>query len=103
MSIFNWLFGGSSSQDRKIRELQSEVVKIKKELVVLANMTGRLTADIENLANIFNENREAVSKLAQMYMELSYDAVSLQTHSDDKNRSLSLPLIGKDDDDDLIN
>ena len=102
MSIFSWLFGGSSSQDRKIRELQNEVLKIKKELIVLANMTGRLTADIEKLSNIFNENREAVSKLAQMYMELSYEAVSLQTYSDDKNRS-SLPLISGDDDDDLIN
>ena len=103
MSVFSWLFGSSSSQDKKIRELQAELEKTKKELIVLANMTGRLTADIENLAKIFNENREAVSKLAQMYMELTYEQVSLQTYSDDKNRSLSLPLIGRDDDDDLIN
>jgi|ETNmetMinimDraft_2_1059921.scaffolds.fasta_scaffold336014_1 ABC-type enterochelin transport system substrate-binding protein len=104
MSIFSWLFGGSPSQDRKIRELQSEVAKIKRELVVIANMTGRITSDLENLAKIFAENREAVSKLAQMYMELTYEQVSLQTYSDDKNRSsLSLSLIGTDDDDDLIN
>jgi len=102
MSIFSWLFGGPTSQDRKIRELHDEVIKIKKELFVLAKMTGKLTAEIENLANIFNENREAVSKLAQMYMELSYEAMRLQMHSSDENKSLSFPLAG-DDDDDLIN
>ena len=107
MSLFSWLFGSDLRQKREIENLKIEVETLKKELIILANMTGALTADVEKLAKIFTENREGLGKLMQMYTELSYDYTiatsSLQMSSDDKNVSLSLPIKSGDDDDDLIN
>ena len=106
-SFLRKLFGIEEINERTPRStLQAEIYTLRKELIAVSNIVGKLATKVDSLSRAVNQQTIELDKISKTQIELEYEHVSLieglRSMSSPKNRLIAFP-IGKDDDDDLIN
>jgi chromosome segregation ATPase len=106
-SFLRKLFGIEEINEKTSHaSLQTEINTLRKELITVSNIVGKLATKVDSLSRAVNQQLIELDKLSKAQIELEYEHVSLveslRSMSSPKNRLITFPL-GKDDDDDLIN
>ena len=106
LSLLRKLFGIETVDDQKYQALQVEIYNIRKEMITLSNIVGKIATQVDSLPRVVNQHVIELDKLTKTQLELEYENAalieSLRSSSGAKNRLIAFPL-GRDDDDDLIN